>query len=869
MQKINFFRNLPIGRKLGFAFGITGLLFMSVVFQYHLALFGSLDSYEYLLEEYDARKDHFLNIHRFMLDARRSEKDFLARKDPKYVERAVKFVGLAQEETNQLGKLHEPYGSESSTQMANRMRGLLDTYVTSFQQIVEAWKTQGLDPESGLQGRFRKAAHEMEKMLNDYDMAQLKIDLGEMRRHEKDFVVRGNSKYVTQFNDRLGSFRAFLASSRINAQLKEPLGHALGEYQAAFEAFVPVRNQDVLKQLEEPVYLLMSEKARKVEGVLNAHYIPAIWQDLLMMRRHEKDYLLRGQEKYVKQLREVVAAMLKNVEASSVSKETKEAIQGYLREYEGSFLALVEQNNRIDGLSEKMREAVHRMEPLIEENVAAAIVKSQQIADKTRADSHFQAVMALVVAFLSAILAILFVFMITRMITGPLLTLKLFAQTVSTGDLQVAVDFQQEDEVGLLGRAMSQMVASLFDLIKQMSRNAQDLEHSALDLASVASQVSSSAKNMMLQSGTTAAAVEELSATMSQISASSEEANASMHGMASGVTQVSNNIQSVAMAAQETAAVLSQVAEVSEGVSHQLSSTADGAMRANQSVISAAESIQDVNASFADVRERCAYADTHSMKASEHIQSSRNVMTQLAQSAQEIGAVVDVINSIAEQTNMLALNASIEAAGAGDAGKGFAVVANEVKELARQTSHATQMIHNQAFAIQQQSGDVVAGIQDVIRLIEGIALANGEIVHAVNAQSVAAEAVSKAMESAAGETSDVTQHLGGTVARMSESSAQLMQVFARMLEVSNQMGEASQGMLEVSNTVQQVALGANDITRSVMEAASATNEVARAMSSVNQEASQMESVSGVLDQRAGQLTGMAKELKELVARFKV
>ncbi|MBF0460832.1 MAG: methyl-accepting chemotaxis protein [Magnetococcales bacterium] len=473
------------------------------------------------------------------------------------------------------------------------------------------------------------------------------------------------------------------------------------------------------------------------------------------------------------------------------------------------------------------------------------------------------------IALLAMVTSILIAVLITRSITRPLATLSAFATQVAHGNLSGEIDIRQEDEVGHLGRAMSQMAASLRDLLSQMYNNANHLEKSAIDLSAVSAQVTGSATTMIDQTSTAAAAVEELSATMTQISTAAEQSSLLSTGIADGTTQASQNISTVTSAAQETASILSQMARTSKQVSHQLSSIADGAVQTNRSVVSAVSSMQEVTASFVAVREQCAVADARSLEAAQHIQASRSVITKLAQSAKQIGSVVDLINKIAGQTNMLALNASIEAAGAGNAGKGFAVVANEVKELAKQTGHATQMIQEQVSTIQQQSGEVAEEIQGIIRLIEGVVSANNEILHAVDAQSVAAEAVAQTMQSTSGETSAVTERLSEAAVTLSTTSAQVAQVFTRMMEVSQQMEQASQGMADVSNGVRETSLGARDITRSVTEAATATGEIASTMVVVNEGANQMQTASGVLDQRAGQLTGMAKELKGLVAQFRI
>ncbi|MBF0309395.1 MAG: hypothetical protein HQL56_07710 [Magnetococcales bacterium] len=123
--------------------------------------------------------------------------------------------------------------------------------------------------------------------------------------------------------------------------------------------------------------------------------------------------------------------------------------------------------------------------------------------------------------------------------------------------------------------------------------------------------------------------------------------------------------------------------------------------------------------------------NTKLQQATQHTRKNAEAIEKLSTSVQEIGKVVKMIKNIAGQTNMLALNASIEAAGAGEAGKGFAVVANEVKDLARQTTEATNMISEKVEEIQTNAAKAFDAAREITESIEQISFANGEILDAM------------------------------------------------------------------------------------------------------------------------------------------
>ena len=457
---VNLFRKLRIGEKIGISFGLVGLLFLAVIWQYHSTLERSLADYRKLIDVHDARKDLLLEIQAGMLEARRAEKNFLLHRDEAFTTEVSDRVEAVRALTADLGRI-----DEDSREVAREFAGLIEIYHERFEAIAEAWRKKGLDHNSGLQGAFRDVVHELEDLAGEFKVSSPYLQLLQVRRREKDLGLRREEAYRNQVFALLAGLRQDVEDSGLAPGIKSALIEELGAYEQSFQDYSErVLAQENIQGGKGP----FRDAAHRIEAILRAHYIPDMETNILQLRRREKDYLLRDDKQYVEMALREWQGITDQVEGSDISQEDKSRLTALLNQYRRDFLALVEQNDRIDQLSKEMRAAADAIVPTVNSEVEAADRLEAEITAKIESSSQSNARNMLWIVLTATALGVLFAVGITLQITRPLRRMMDLLGRVADEDPteRIATRPGSRDEVDLMAESVNAIADHKAGLIR-------------------------------------------------------------------------------------------------------------------------------------------------------------------------------------------------------------------------------------------------------------------------------------------------------------------------------------------------------------------------------------------------------------------
>ena len=623
---------MKIAGKLGLGFGLVVALLVVVAGTGILQLGWVTSGFQEDVGQAQRANALAMEVDSGILEVLRSERDFVASQeetDYSLGEEALKKSKEAAEVLVGVAGSVDPKVAEN----AKKMLPFLDSYGEKFKGLVAASKTRGLNENEGVQGRFRDVVHAL----------------------EADF-----------------------------------------------------------------------EQARRLE----------LTNLVLQMRRHEKDYMLRGDRKYVDLTHAVADDLKGQVEKGDFPAATKQRLTALIENYRQGFDQLVAKDTEIKSLETEMQQVFGKMMALTDENADLAAADAKAHEQEIAASAHTAVLLLWGISLLCTVVAFVFAFFFARSISRPVIKGVALAEEIARGDFSARLNLERSDEIGQLSQALDRMadsLASQADVAEEIARGNLTVK---VKLASEKDQLGKALQNM----------VQILSDVIGQVSAATDNVSSGSQAMSAASEEMSQGASEQAAAAEEASSSIEQMTA-------NIRQNADNALQTEKIAIQAA---QDARAGGTAVSET-----TAAMK--------------------EIANKIMIIEEIARQTNLLALNAAIEAARAGEHGKGFAVVAAEVRKLAERS----QMAAGEISKLSVSSVDVAEKAANLLEVIVPNIQKTAELVQEISAaskeQDSGAEQINKAIQQldlVIQQNASASEEMASTAEELSSQAEQLQEMIA-------------------------------------------------------------------------------------------
>lgn len=425
-----------------------------------------------------------------------------------------------------------------------------------------------------------------------------------------------------------------------------------------------------------------------------------------------------------------------------------------------------------------------------------------------------------------SVAAILFWLALRKLVIKPLKSIEEGTKLMAEGDLSFRLGIKSYDEIGRMSKAINESLGSLggiFQRVKNGSKRvisvAEKVEVEVKNVSESAKLESEAIANIATSLEQMNSAAGDISDNTQQLAASTEEKAASMHEMVTSIGQVANSAQELSQVVDSTSASIEELSATIREVAdkaEELASASEETLAATEEISSAIKEVEQNANESATLSEKVKNdASTFGIASVEKtidgirdIKSSfdktAHYLKKLGGRSDEIGKILNVIDEITDQTTLLALNAAILAAQAGEHGKGFSVVADEIKDLAERTSFSTHEIAELIQGVQQEVKDAILAMDDGLRSVEvGLTVAKDadDALHKIVESSVLSAEMSDSIRRSTAEQTKTTRLVSEAMERVKNMVAQVARTTQEQTKSALLITQATEKMTNVATHV--------------------------------------------------------------------
>jgi methyl-accepting chemotaxis protein len=635
------------------------------------------------------------------------------------------------------------------------------------------------------------------------------------RRSETDFLLHLDMTYPRRIFDQV---KRMLADCDLLMPVEDAIVDHIqqGELEEDYRDYLKLIKSTISKYNEEfrQLVTLIQQKgldedsgyrisfrnaAHDLETAIEKYHSSTIMIRYLTMRSHEKDFLLLGSSKHVDKVHDEALAVRMGIRNLMVSSTVKGEMERYLDIYLTGFTNLI----KVDGEIISTLGSINKTVIVIEQIIAKELHKADAFlaAERKKVEKGVAASMsfALIIAGAALLIEVILALLITRAVSRPMKIILSDTGRLAEGDLAHDIGYKKNDEMGRISSFINSAIIAFRKLIGDTQSTSSESVELTVSIAASATETAAATTEINANINSINGKIDLLAEDIRKSGEASRQIKKSVEGLNSLVHDQSASVEQSTTAIEEMTSSIQNVTQIAQDRGR------------------AAEILQKVTD-----------------EGGGQVEATNQIVKEIAVLAKDIIEVTNLINGIAAQTNLLAMNAAIEAAHAGEAGKGFSVVADEIRKLAESSGANSKQINKML----------------------------SEVGKRIEKASVASASSMESFQKVKGEVTVFTGALSEIVSAMSEMSIGSQ-------EVLSSTGHLSEMMSEVSGSMGDIVLNVTEITQSMDNVENLAGQTANGMSEIQIGIGEIDNAMVELTDRCSRNEHLMNELNGKVREFTV